>query len=72
MITVLREVKIIVIKIQAYVEKIVSMTKPKKILICMIYHPDENQVIFNCALHVYMYANAYVYMHIYVYKNSYI
>lgn len=28
-------------RIQSYIERLVSKTKPKKILVCMIYYPDE-------------------------------
>ena len=30
-------------RVQEYIELITSKTKPKKILICMIYYPDEAQ-----------------------------
>ena len=29
---------------QKYIEALTSKTKPKKILVCMIYYPDENNV----------------------------
>ena len=29
---------------QKYIEALTAKTKPKKILVCMIYYPDENHV----------------------------
>ena len=29
-------------RVQKYIEKLTSKTKPRKILVCMIYYPDEN------------------------------
>jgi len=31
-------------RVQKYIEALTSKTKPKKILVCMIYYPDENNV----------------------------
>jgi hypothetical protein len=31
-------------RIQKYIEALTSKTRPKKILVCMIYYPDENNV----------------------------
>lgn len=30
------------IRVQKYIEKLTSKTKPKKVLVCMIYYPDEH------------------------------
>jgi hypothetical protein len=30
------------VRVQKYIEALTSKTKPKKILVCMIYYPDEN------------------------------
>jgi hypothetical protein len=30
--------------VQKYIESLTAKTKPKKILVCMIYYPDEAQV----------------------------
>jgi hypothetical protein len=30
------------IRVQKYLEKLTSKIRPKKILVCMIYYPDEN------------------------------
>ena len=30
------------VRVQKYIEKLTYKTKPKKILVCMIYYPDEN------------------------------
>mmetsp|Transcript_10908 Transcript_10908/g.19777 ORF Transcript_10908/g.19777 Transcript_10908/m.19777 type:complete len:345 (+) Transcript_10908:266-1300(+) len=32
------------VRVQKYIEALTSKTKPKKILVCMIYYPDEAQV----------------------------
>lgn len=32
------------IRVQKYIEALTSKTRPKKILVCMIYYPDENNV----------------------------
>lgn len=29
-------------RVQKYIERITKKTKPRKILVCMIYYPDEN------------------------------
>eukprot|EP00804_Cyclotella_cryptica_P015462 CCRYP_008051-RA/>CCRYP_008051-RA protein AED:0.11 eAED:0.11 QI:843/1/1/1/1/0.8/5/188/146 len=34
----------ITFRIQKYIEALTSKTKPAKILVCMIYYPDENNV----------------------------
>jgi len=31
-------------RVQHYISKLVSKTKPKLVLVCMIYYPDENHV----------------------------
>ncbi|KAL3821671.1 hypothetical protein ACHAXA_006091 [Cyclostephanos tholiformis] len=31
-------------RIQKYIEALTSKTRPKKVLVCMIYYPDENNV----------------------------
>ena len=31
------------VRVRKYVEKLVSKTKPSKILVCMIYYPDESR-----------------------------
>ena len=33
-----------IFRTQKYIEALTSKTKPKKILVCMIYYPDENNV----------------------------
>ena len=30
------------VRVQKYIERLTSKTRPKKILVCMIYYPDEN------------------------------
>lgn len=31
-------------RVQKYIERITEKTKPRRILVCMIYYPDENRV----------------------------
>jgi hypothetical protein len=31
------------VRVESYIRKLTSKTKPKKVLVCMIYYPDENQ-----------------------------
>mmetsp|Transcript_32059 Transcript_32059/g.48416 ORF Transcript_32059/g.48416 Transcript_32059/m.48416 type:complete len:339 (-) Transcript_32059:97-1113(-) len=32
------------VRVESYIRKLISKTKPKKVLVCMIYYPDENNV----------------------------
>lgn len=35
---------LLLFRTQKYIEALTAKTKPKKILVCMIYYPDENNV----------------------------